>query len=357
MTTSYYNNLNDILDITEPPIETMENQSSNLPSPPFFSVLNISNLRDAAISLSTPDGPLRPGILFRSAEVSKLDRSGWNAMHELGVAHVFDLRSKPEVEKGWGGIVGAANGGEDVRPGWIRGMEDAGVHRTWVPVFEETDYSPEKLAERYQKYMHTSVEGFVSAYRDILKSGGGAYRTIFRYLVGLSAILNGTASSGKEKLGALIHCTAGKDRTGVFFGVLFDYLGVPREDIAREYNLTEPGLAGVREEVVSRLLQSPGFQKYMLSLAEGKNLSKEELAQLVQNRDVPDAQPAEFPPEVREAGRQAALRMVGARKESMMATLEMLDREFGGSERYLREVCGLEDEDLEKLRSVLVVRQ
>ena len=228
---------------------------------------------------------------------------------------------------------------------------------TSMPMARESPLSEMMFSVMFEKYMHTSVEGFVSAYRDILKSGGGAYRTIFRYLVGLSAILNGTASRGKEKLGALIHCTAGKDRTGVFFGVLFDYLGVPREDIAREYNLTEPGLAGVREEVVSRLLQSPGFQKYMLSLAEGKNLSKEELAQLVQNRDVPDAQPAEFPPEVREAGRQAALRMVGARKESMMATLEMLDREFGGSERYLREVCGLEDEDLEKLRSVLVVRQ
>ena len=337
----------------------MANQSSNLPSPPFFSIPNISNLRDAAISLSTPDGPIRHNILFRSAEVSKLDRSGWEALHELGVAHVFDLRSKPEVEKGWGGIVGKSNGDEDVRPGWIRGMEDAGVHRAWVPVFEETDYSPEKLAERYQKYMHTSVEGFVSAYRDILKSGGGAYRTIFEYLVGLSAVSNRTptAGSGKEKLGALIHCTAGKDRTGVFFAVLFDYLGVPREDIAREYNLTETGLASVREDVVSRLLQSPGFQKYMLSLAEGNKLSKEELAQLVQNRDVPDAQPVEFPPEVREAGRQAALRMVGARKESMMATFEMLDREFGGSEKYLREVCGLGDEDLEKLRSVLVVGQ
>lgn len=45
-----------------------------------------------------------------------------------------------------------------MRPGWIKGMEEAGVKRDWVPVFEESDYSPERLAERYSKYMEESVE-------------------------------------------------------------------------------------------------------------------------------------------------------------------------------------------------------
>lgn len=282
--------------------------------------------------------------------MSKLDRPGWDAVHALGVGHVFDLRSKPEVEKGWAGIVAKVDGGEDVRPDWLQAMQAAGVQRTWVPVFKEKDYSPEKLAERYQKYMQKSTEGFVAAYRDILKSGGEAYRTMFLYLANLEVAGEG------HKQGALIHCTAGKDRTGVFFGILFDFLGVPREQIATEYNLTEPGLAIVREDVVARLLQSPGFQKYMLSLARGTELSKEELAKLVENRDLPNGTTVDFPPEVREEGRQAALRMVGARKESMLATLEMVDAEFGGSEKYIREVCGLGDGELGKLRTVLVAK-
>lgn len=330
---------------------------TTLPSPPFFLIPNINNLRDAAISLSTPQGPIRQGVLFRSADVSKLDRSGWDAVHDLGVAHVFDLRSKPEVEKGWAGIVAKADGGEDVRPGWIRDMEEAGVQRTWVPVFKETDYSPEKLAERYQKYMQTSVEGFVAAYRGILASGGEAYRTIFLYLVSLSTAPSSSQqhTDTTQKIGALIHCTAGKDRTGVFFGILFTFLGVPRAQIAAEYHLTERGLLSVRDEVVDRLLQSPDFQKYMLALSSGKSLSKQELADLVQNRDEPATQTGDFPPEVREAGRQAALRMVGAKEESLLATLDMLDREFEGAEAYMRGYCGLGDEELEKLRQLLVV--
>ncbi|KAF3033638.1 hypothetical protein E8E12_004570 [Didymella heteroderae] len=324
--------------------------TQDLPCPPFVNIPNIANLRDAAVSLRTPQGSIRRNILFRSAEVSKLDRAGWDAVHALGVAHVFDLRSAPEVAKGWSGIVAKVDGApDDVRPGWLQAMESAGVKRSWVPVFQEKDYSPEKLAERYQKYMQKSTEGFVAAYRDILKSGGNAYRTMFLYLANLDPE---DLQAGPQ--GALIHCTAGKDRTGVFFGILFDLLGVPREQIAAEYNLTEPGLAVVREDVVTRLLQSPGFQKYMLSVSRGKTLSQEELAKLVEERDVTETQPMEFLPEVLEEGRQAALRMVGARKESMLATLEMVDREFGGSERYIREYCGLGDDELDKLTKVLV---
>jgi hypothetical protein len=341
----------------------MASQPPTLPSPPFFNIPNINNLRDAAVGLQTPQGKIRTGILFRSAEVGRLDREGWEEMRELGVGQVFDLRSKTEVAKGWSIGPERKNDGEnvsgdaeDVTPGWLTAMQDAGVQRTWVPVFADKDYGPEKIALRYQKYMDKSTDGFASAYRDILKAGGTAYRTIALYLVSLAPneLEAGHALGGTAK-GALIHCTAGKDRTGVFFGILFDFLNVPRDHIAAEYNLTEPGLAAAREQIVPRLLQSPGFQKYMLSLSKGGELSQDELARLVEDSDSADAKPVEFTPEVMEEGRQAALRMVGARKESMLATLEMVDSEFGGSERYLREYCGLGDGELEALRRVCVV--
>lgn len=342
----------------------MTNSTPPLPTPPFYNIPSINNLRDAATTLTTPSGPLRPGILFRSAEVSQLDRPGWTAVHSIGVAHVFDLRSKPEVERGWAGVVGKdADGKDDVRPGWVEAMEAAGVKRSWVPVFAATDYSPERLAERYVKYMDESVRGFVEAYEDILKNGGAAYREILLYLAGLPPSKAGQGglpsqdAEGAEAMGALIHCTAGKDRTGIFFGILFDFLGVPRPAIADEYNLTELGLAHVREDVVARLVQSPGFKRYMQSLMAGKQLGKEELAKLVESKDVADEEEVDIPPEVREEGRRAALRMVGARKESMLAALEMVDAKFGGSEKYLRTMCGLDDEDLERLRSVLIVQK
>ncbi|KAI4607674.1 hypothetical protein J4E83_009571 [Alternaria metachromatica] len=332
-----------------------DNPNPTLPSPPFYThIPNINNLRLATHSLTTTSGAtLRPGILFRSAEVAKLDTAGWTAVRDIGVAHVFDLRSLPEVEKGWAGIVGDdASGKQDFRPGWIQAMEEAGVKRTWTPVFSDEDYSPERLAERYANYMDEDVKGFVEAYASILGDGGKAYGTIFRYLASLSS--DGEGKEG-QKLGALIHCTAGKDRTGIFFGLLFDFLGVPREQIAEEYQLTELGLRPARDEIVERLLTSPGFRKYMLAQSIGRPLSKEEMAQLIQGRDSEGSDTSDFPPEILEKGRQAALRMVGSRKESMLASLEMLDERFGGAERYMREYCGLGDGELEALRRNLVV--
>lgn len=329
-----------------------------MPEPPFYSIANINNLRDAALyPLTTSFGAkIRPGVLFRSAEVSKLDLSGWQAVHAIGVAHVFDLRSKPEVDKGWAGIVGKGANGDDVRPGWIEALEQAGVQRTWTPVFAEADYSPERLAERYVKYMNETVKGFVEAYEDILKNGGGAFRTIFLYLANLPPPRKG-GGGADEKLGALIHCTAGKDRTGIFFGILFDFLGVSRETIAEEYNLTEVGLRHIREDVVGRLMQSSGFKKYIDAQMAGRSFSAEDIASSLrtQEQDAGKQDAVEIPPEIMEKGRQAALRMIGARKESMLKALEMVDSEFGGAEAYMRKYCELGDKEMAALRRNLVL--
>lgn len=320
-------------------MSTPHPNNNPLPTPPFHNIPNINNLRDAALfPLTTPTGPIRPSILFRSADVSKLSPSGWQSLRSLGVSHVFDLRSAPEV---------GFRDDDSSKPEWMSSMKETGIGRTWVPVFAEQDYSPEGLAKRYVKYMDEDVKGFVSAYHDILLNGGPAYAKILRYLID---------NPGK---GVLIHCTAGKDRTGIFFGFLFAFLGVHKEKIAEEYNLTEQGLGNVREEVVARLLQSPAFKNYITSQATGKQLSAEEIAKLIADDKAGKNVAVEktLSPEALAKGREAALRMVGAKKETMMASLDMLEKDFGGVEKYMREKCGLGDGDLEALRRNLIVEE
>ncbi|CAN9212866.1 unnamed protein product [Alternaria alternata] len=344
--------------------------TTTLPSPPFYThIPNINNLRLATHSLTTKSSAtLRPNLLFRSAEVSKVDVAGWTALRQLGIGHVFDLRSKPEVDKGHSNNdnnnnndndAGNADAVDGSKAGGGGGMQEAGVQRTWVPVFEESDYSPERLAERYAKYMYQDVRGFVEAYSEFLKSGGNAYGVILRYLANLSAAAAPGQGEG-EGVGALIHCTAGKDRTGMFFGVLFDFLGVPRDQIATEYHLTQRGLSGVREQVVARLLASPAFTKYMTAQASGTPISPGDIAKALHDDAARGSSSGsdgdeQIPQEILDKGREAALRMVSARKESMLGALEMLDRQFGGAERYMREVCGLGDGELEGLRRNLLV--
>jgi hypothetical protein len=52
-------------------------------------------------------------------------------------------------------------------------------------------------------------------------------------------------------------------------------------------------------------------------------------------------------------GRARAERMVGAREESMLAILEMVRRKWGTAEGYVKEVCGLTDEEVERVKRVL----
>ncbi|KAF2029135.1 hypothetical protein EK21DRAFT_68299 [Setomelanomma holmii] len=318
----------------------------DLPYPPFYIIPNISNLRDAALHpLTTPTGPIRAGLLFRSADVSKLTLPDWTALRELGIGHVFDLRSAPEVEKSWA---------PDSTPEWVRDMTAAGVQRSWVPVFQEADYSPQGIAKRYVKYMDEDVAGFVEAYRDMLHAGPGAYATIFKYLAS-PTLLQFPLS---EKAGALIHCSAGKDRTGIFFALLFTYLGVPATDIAAEYHRTELGLSDIRNSIVDRLLQSPAFKNYIAAQSKGRKLKQAELAKIVQDANEGKGfEEGEVSPEMMAKGRAAALRMVGAKEESMLRTLGMVEEEFGGAEKYMREKCGLTDDEMEGLKRNLVVRE
>jgi hypothetical protein len=103
--------------------------------------------------------------------------------------------------------------------------------------------------------------------------------------------------------------------------VILSLLGVPASLIAEEYSLSNLGLQPIRDSVVERLMKSPVFAN-----AGG-------------------------------GGRERAERMVGARPESMLAMLEMLEKRWGGAEGYVRNVCGLSEEEVEKVKAVLTVKE
>lgn len=70
----------------------------------------------------------------------------------------------------------------------------------------------------------------------ILDSGKRSIAEVFRFMI--------RELSPKEKSSIIVHCTAGKDRTGVFIMVLLGLCGVDDEIIAREYDLSRIGYFG-----------------------------------------------------------------------------------------------------------------
>jgi len=58
--------------------------------------------------------------------------------------------------------------------------------------------------------------------------------------------------SSDGTLPAVVHCAAGKDRTGVLSAIVLALLGVPDEDIAEDYALSELAMGDLRAKLIAR---------------------------------------------------------------------------------------------------------
>lgn len=108
---------------------------------------------------------------------------------------------------------------------------------THVPsaMFTKADYSPAAMASRWKGYFEGPY-GFPKVYAVILEKGAPYYRKIFLHL-----LQNHSIHSNKS---IIVHCTAGKDRTGIFCMLLLGLCGVDDEIIANEYGLSSLGYWG-----------------------------------------------------------------------------------------------------------------
>lgn len=138
------------------------------------------------------------------------------------------------------------------------------------------------------------------AYRTIMEQGAESYTTILKHLI------------AHPDSAILVHCTAGKDRTGVLCAALLSFAGVSDELVAEEYHLTEQGLGSWMEAIVAMIMKNQ------------------------------DTSP------------EAARRMAGARKDSIVGAMKTFKDDYGGIEAYFKEKCGLSDQELSKLREILV---
>jgi Tyrosine phosphatase family len=117
----------------------------DLSSPPFVSISGIHNFRDLGGYAVSPTLSVRRNVIYRCGEPSKVTPNGIETLKSLGVTHIYDLRSKVEIDRN-----------KDASLGGIKEWD--GCERVFAPVFIDQDYSPENLALRFKDYASEGTE-------------------------------------------------------------------------------------------------------------------------------------------------------------------------------------------------------
>ena len=272
----------------------------------------VSNFRDLGGWQTTNHADyVKAHRIFRCADLSNITEAGKKALSSLQVSKVFDLRSVPEITKNG---VGRIDGVE-----WIH-----------VPVFREEDYSPEKMAIRWGYYT-SGLDGFVSAYTGILQHGREPFGTILRQL-----------RDSDESI--VIHCTAGKDRTGVICAIILKLLGCEDEVVAREYELTTIGLRRDHSKILAAVAHE-GSKPREAYNRDGT--FKEGILHMLSSK---------YPTFSRHKTNILYFSVLTGRYEAMKLTLEVIQTEYDGVENYVKTVCGLSDEDIARIRNRLLIK-
>ena len=235
------------------------------------------NVRDLGGHPTEDGGETRFGSVVRADSVSQLTPAGWQALAEYGIRTVVDLRGDHERE-------------EDP-------PRELPVDVQHVPFMEASDEEWEEIAGELERLDDLPV---ADATRD-------AYLIFLeRFKSNVGAAVRAVAEAPEG--GVVIHCVGGKDRTGLLAALLLHLAGVPAEDIAADYALSEERLRPRHE----------GWFKAAETEAELKRLQRI----------------AQTPP------------------EAISGVFDELERHYGSIEGYLRD-AGLSEDGLGRARSRL----
>lgn len=258
----------------------------------------LRNARDLGGLPIAGGGETRFGGVVRSDTLRQLTPAGWTSLSTYGVRTVVDLRFQVEIDAnqpfdaGPGGLSREHSGHRSDTDG-----RPADLHTIAVSVLGEPDTTLGQHFDGISRGQPTPAESTRAVYLEMLE--------LFRPRFASAVAAVADAADG----GVLVHCHAGKDRTGLVVALVLDVAGVEPSAIASDYALSAANLAT-------------------------------SLAAWVDDADDED-------------DREHRSRVGASPQQSMLDVLEALDDRYGGSARYLLG-SGLTEDDLIRVRERLL---
>ena len=253
--------------------------SNTLPGEQVIHLKGTTNTRDIGGYQTGDQSTLRRGQIIRSDKLSRLTANDFQKLEEIGLKTVIDLRTNKEHDESptvWKGA----------NPPRFVHLPVGDANNDWFA-------SQRKMMKKNRFTEEQSLEHMVEGYRMIAEEGTSSYQKLMELVL------------DESNWPILIHCNAGKDRSGVGVALILEALGVNRETIMEEYLLTNE---------ISRIEEKAALlSKQSKSLSRGSRYSKGVSA-------------------------NAWLPIVGVRAEMLEAFYVSVDEKYGSMDAFLTEI-------------------
>jgi protein-tyrosine phosphatase len=266
---------------------------SNANRPRVLTLQGGCNFRDIggyAVQAGTSGGSVRWGRVYRTGVLSYLTSEDHRTLTALGVLAICDLRRNEERQR------------EPTR--WPEGAVE-------LMAWPDTERMP-------------TIRGFAAHHPPTPRGMHAAMLDLYRALpLWMAPRLRGMfecIAAGRTPM--VVHCAAGKDRTGLAIAVLLHVLGVAMDIIVEDYVLTNT--AGNFEEFIRSRADS------QLGLAD-------------QHHPL-----LALDPDIRQV-------LFGAAPEYLQAAFTEIDTQLGGMQSYLRTLVGVDTQILQRTQQVLLM--
>jgi protein-tyrosine phosphatase len=220
-----------------------------------MNIKSVMNFRDIGGIPTNGNGSIKKGIIFRSATVDRISREDANKFKELDIRTIIDLRAPQEVKK--------------------RRRSVDHIFTLSLPLdFQKT------TRERLKPYLYKKGTEKILAdisnqlYLDILDTAAPVFRQIMELLV------------SDDGAPVLIHCQAGKDRTGILVALILLALGSDRQLIVDDFLKSNDALLPYfKKLLLIRKIISFGFfpARRMLYVITAKQRNIDSVIDRVQN--------------------------------------------------------------------------
>ena len=249
----------------------------------------LNNFRDLG-GLPVAGGTTATGVLWRSDDVSVIPEDDATGLAGLGLRTIIDLRSPGEASHTGRGSLGAHD-----------------IHYNNLPL--------------------TQGAAGPDEFHDLLRTGAGTPELVGTWyartaVLEAANIVRGIRIIADSDGPTLVHCSAGKDRTGIFVACALTLAGADEDTIAADYALSEQVLPAIMARVSSVIGSLLGDSApYFAAVADS---------------------PGPYDP------------LLGAHPDSMRTMLRVLASEHGGIVEVLRS-AGLDQALEDRFREKFVV--